>query len=232
MYSLHAGADDRELGTATHLVDFFVESDDEWRTFGIAGFTPAGTDLPATADLLRIRVRGTGGEILGEYSVSDAEIEAAAVPRVTGYLLDTARPGGEAAWQRLRSGGLREPGSWQTLPVADRPAWLDAVRMHADLLPAGPADVSGGVYELVGRDIVDETSFYCAVGEALRGPGGYFGAVSQAFADCLHGGFGVKPPFELRWHAAETARAALGEALFEEITGTLRGAGVSVTPLP
>jgi Barstar (barnase inhibitor) len=232
MYSLRSMTDDRDLGTAARLEDFFVASDEEWRTFGVAGFTPAVAALPDTVDHLEVRVHDTGGEVLGAYSVTGARLTAAATLRVTGYLLDVPSPDGEAAWQRLRSGGLRQPGAWTALSAPERRGWLDAVRIRAATLPSPSVDVSGGVYHLDGRGIVDEASFLCAAGEAFRGPGGYFGGVLQAFGDCLHGGFGVKPPFELRWRAAEVSRAALGESAYAEITAILRAAGGTVTPLP
>jgi hypothetical protein len=46
--------------------------------------------------------------------------------------------------------------------------------------------------------IDDLTSFFCALGEAVNGPGGYFGRTTRALEDCLIGGFGAEPPFTLQ----------------------------------
>jgi RNAse (barnase) inhibitor barstar len=54
-------------------------------------------------------------------------------------------------------------------------------------------------------------SFYCAIGEAVNGPGGYFGWNLDALKDCLRGGWGAAPPFTLEWQYAEVARSRLVE---------------------
>ncbi|MGW2403259.1 barstar family protein [Streptomyces sp. NPDC001739] len=69
-----------------------------------------------------------------------------------------------------------------------------------------------------GRHIVDEDSFYCALGEAINGPGGYFGWNLDAVDDCLRGRWGATPPFTLEWQHSTDARAHLALLLeiFEE----------------
>jgi hypothetical protein len=51
--------------------------------------------------------------------------------------------------------------------------------------------------------------FSCAVGEAVNGPGGYFGWNLDAFDDCLRGHWGARAPFTLVWHDAAVAREHL-----------------------
>jgi len=48
------------------------------------------------------------------------------------------------------------------------------------------------------RDVTDQEGFFCALGDAIQGPGGYFGWDSASFEDCLVGGFGITPPWTLR----------------------------------
>jgi RNAse (barnase) inhibitor barstar len=67
----------------------------------------------------------------------------------------------------------------------------------------------GGTYHLDGRFVTDVEGFYCAIGEAINGPGGYFGWNLDALDDCLFGGFGVHPPFRLAWHDSAVAREHL-----------------------
>jgi RNAse (barnase) inhibitor barstar len=45
--------------------------------------------------------------------------------------------------------------------------------------------------------ITDIPSFHIALGEAVNGPGGYYGACLDALEDCLCGRFGLIPPFRL-----------------------------------
>ncbi|MFE0701069.1 barstar family protein [Streptomyces sp. NPDC058872] len=58
-----------------------------------------------------------------------------------------------------------------------------------------PADAPAGqVFTLGGRHIVDRDAFYCAIGEVVNGPGGYFGWNPDALDDCLRGGWGATAP--------------------------------------
>ncbi|MEU7579702.1 barstar family protein [Streptomyces sp. NPDC041068] len=63
---------------------------------------------------------------------------------------------------------------------------------------------------LDGRHITDEPAFYCALGEAMNGPGGYFGRNVDTLSRCLSEAPGARPPFTLVWHDARTARTCLG----------------------
>ncbi|MBB2912428.1 RNAse (barnase) inhibitor barstar [Streptosporangium becharense] len=99
-----------------------------------------------------------------------------------------------------------------------------------------PDDPPGETYELHGNHIVDEASFYCAIGEAVNGPGGYFGASLDALSDCLCGGFGATVPFTLIWHDSDVAREHLTRLMgwedeqptyFKSIVDVLQSKGVN-----
>lgn len=75
--------------------------------------------------------------------------------------------------------------------------------------------------------MVDEDSFYCALGEAVNGPGGCFGWNLDALADCLRGGWGARPPFTLYWRQPHNARPALA-SVSAPLLEVLREGGVSV----
>ncbi|TDF93060.1 barstar family protein [Paenibacillus piri] len=47
-----------------------------------------------------------------------------------------------------------------------------------------------------GELIQDVETFYIALGEAVNGPFGYYGACLNGFEDCLCGDFGLVPPLE------------------------------------
>ena len=49
-----------------------------------------------------------------------------------------------------------------------------------------------------GGDILDLEGLLCALGEAVNGARGYFGASLLALEDCLFGGFGASLPFTIR----------------------------------
>ncbi|MFG2063503.1 barstar family protein [Micromonospora sp. NPDC048871] len=67
----------------------------------------------------------------------------------------------------------------------------------------------GTTYDLDGRYVTDIEGFYCAIGEAINGPGGYFGWNLDALHDCLSGEFGARTPFRLVWHDSAVAREHL-----------------------
>jgi hypothetical protein len=69
---------------------------------------------------------------------------------------------------------------------------------------------AGAVFVLDGAAIEDLPAFLCALGEAINGPGGYFGGLNLvSLEDCLHGSFGVTLPFVLRILNAGALRKAL-----------------------
>lgn len=71
------------------------------------------------------------------------------------------------------------------------------------------------MFGIDGAAISDFTAFMCALGEAVNGPGGYFGNTNiLSLQDCLYGAFGAKLPFVIRIANLEACRACLdGNAL-------------------
>lgn len=123
-------------------------------------------------------------------------------------LPEHARP----VWERWLAGPPKRPGAWAGLDTRQRGAWLDLVREGAcrRISHDRPA---GHAYELDGRRITDVPGLYLALGEAVNGPGGYFGGCLDALADCLRGTFGYTSPATLLWRDAEVARTHLSRAL-------------------
>lgn len=71
-----------------------------------------------------------------------------------------------------------------------RESWCNG---HREPVP----DRSGVTIELQGNDFADIPGFYLALGHAVNGESGYFGACLHSLSDCLCGGFGLVPPFRL-----------------------------------
>ncbi|MFC9945499.1 barstar family protein [Streptomyces pratensis] len=67
-------------------------------------------------------------------------------------------------------------------------------------------------YVIDGSGITGLDSFWDAIGEAVNGPGGYFGRSLDAFADCLGGGFGTPDDgsFVIEWRDHAASARALG----------------------
>ncbi|MFI1331144.1 barstar family protein [Streptomyces sp. NPDC020845] len=132
--------------------------------------------------------------------------------RLTQGLWDPPPPRARPFWQRWYDGPPTAPNQWAGYGTRDRELWLDCV-LERGCAPSVPAAPPGRVYELDGRHITDVPGLYLALGEAMRGPGGYYGCNADALDDCLGGGFGVTTPFTLVWHDARIARRSLGRVL-------------------
>ncbi|MFC9706086.1 barstar family protein [Streptomyces sp. NPDC056943] len=67
-------------------------------------------------------------------------------------------------------------------------------------------------YVLDGRQIRTLEDFWRVIGEAINGPGGYFGRNLDAFADCLSGGFGAPDDddYVVEWRDHQVSRHYLG----------------------
>ncbi|MFC7109620.1 barstar family protein [Nonomuraea rubra] len=80
-----------------------------------------------------------------------------------------------------------------------------------------------------GSQIVGEGSFYCALGEAVNGPGGYFGSTLDGLADCLAASRNASTPFKLVWEHFSAAQERMGASLAASAMDVLREFGVDVT---
>jgi RNAse (barnase) inhibitor barstar len=140
-------------------------------------------------------------------------------------------------WERWFAGPPEALGAWAGLDTRRREAWLELVRERA-CRRAHRDRPAGHAYALDGRHITDEPGLYLALGEAVNGPGGYFGGCLDALDDCLGGTFGYTAPATLLWRDAATAREHLSRRLtadghaydlFAEVLDVLAGGGMRVT---
>ncbi|AJC53338.1 hypothetical protein GZL_00734 [Streptomyces sp. 769] len=165
-------------------------------------------------------VLDTDGVTMGSYFVNDVTAvavqpsarRAGLVDLTVTLWCDHALAGAEGVWDLIRTGRLNRKGMWHPLEPEHRHAWLSvALWSWAYQRRGKPDEPAGRTFTLDGRQIVDEDSFYCALGEAINGPGGYFGWNLSALDDCLRGGWGAAPPFTVDWQHAAEARARLAE---------------------
>ncbi|MGW3950042.1 barstar family protein [Streptomyces sp. NPDC004752] len=110
-------------------------------------------------------------------------------------------------WRLWEDGRPTEPNAWAECSAEGREYWLTTALHHHG---RGPDRSPGTTYHLQGRFVTDAPGFFCALGEAVNGPGGYFGWGLDATADALCGGFGATWPFTLVWHDSDVARTCLG----------------------
>ncbi|WP_405880355.1 barstar family protein [Streptomyces sp. NBC_01136] len=141
-----------------------------------------------------------------------------------------AREAWDVSWRERQS----EPNSWARCSPQGREFWLDRAQERTNQY--GSDEAPGSTYHLDGRHVTDAPAFHCALGEAVNGPGGYFGHDLSEVVGCLRGGYGAEPPFTLVWHDADVARACLGVSpcrdrrppTFEELLVFLADHGVDV----
>nr|WP_240529816.1 barstar family protein [Streptomyces mangrovisoli] len=256
-YTLTSDEDDSDWGFAQGAEGFFTplpggEGDRRVRFVGCA---PQGALLRsldhlgthrATAGSAWIGLLDAEGAKMGTYFVSDVrttEVRPSACGAdlldITATLwCDMSLPGADRVWDLIAAGRLNRTGLWHAMDADGRRAWLSVALMSRGYRRQGATALPPGhVVTLDGRHIVDEDSFYCAIGEAVNGPGGYFGWNLAALDDCLCGGFGTAGPFTLVWESSAEARARVEEAeprdpgeepLFGVLLDIFRDRGVDV----
>ncbi|OPG08058.1 barstar family protein [Microbispora sp. GKU 823] len=115
--------------------------------------------------------------------------------------------GAREIWDLWHGGRPTRANLWAGYDRALRHEWSGAALHHRH--HGQPDRPAGYTYHLDGRFVTDIEGFYCAMGEAINGPGGYFGWNLDALADCLRGRWGAARPFRLIWHHSDVARRHL-----------------------
>ncbi|WP_176611249.1 barstar family protein [Actinomadura sp. WMMB 499] len=114
-------------------------------------------------------------------------------------------PEEEELWDMWRAGRPQTSGVWAQYGDRGRRAWLDVARQR-HVRTNGADRPDGSTFELDGTHVTDSAGFFCALGEAINGPGGYYGKNLIAVDDCMSGGYGTAGGFTLIWHDLDVAR--------------------------
>lgn len=182
----------------------------------------AAVGQPTKAALRRRRIRAEVHQVVADGSVTrmigatvSGTVEAGDPSRLGARLLDVTVASDPR--EPLPTGLLNILEHWYAGRPTARNLWAGYtrdLRHHwagvalANRSP-GPDRPAGISYDLDGRFVTDIEGFYCAIGEAINGPGGYFGWNLDALHDCLCGSFGARTPFRLVWHDSAVARKHL-----------------------
>ncbi|MBY8886210.1 barstar family protein [Streptomyces sp. PTM05] len=177
----------------------------------------ANSEAMASYYLRELDVLGSSGD--GENLMLD----------VTGYSLPFPYAG--VIWRRWARSRPRSVGEWKELGVDSYESWLHVVQTA--WFEAGRRAMrytNTSPYVLEGRDLGTMAGFYCALGEVINGPGGYFGANLAGLDDCLsaHGPNGNGDTFQLVWHDYADSRQQLGRDEVEGMVRVLRERGVDL----
>ncbi|MFE4668332.1 hypothetical protein ACFRI7_04060 [Streptomyces sp. NPDC056716] len=132
----------------------------------------AGERPPGGAKLLRVDTSGPPGAAGGRRTAAVLDTVGARPRRVDLTLAPwSERPplAAEQVWRLWSEGRPPEPGSWARCDTAGREFWpRTALDNHPHGRRDSPADTT---YHLNGRHITAHPGFFCALGEAVNGPG-------------------------------------------------------------
>jgi hypothetical protein len=165
------------------------------------------------AEVHTIAADGSAHPVVG--AVVSGTVEAAEPSRLGAGLLDVTvgsdpqepvPTGVLGILERWHNGRPTQKNLWAGYDRQLRHQWAGTALAHRS---GAPDRQAGTTYDLDGRFVTDIEGFYCAIGEAINGPGGYFGWNLDAVDDCLCGDFGAQTPFRLTWHDSAVAREHL-----------------------
>ncbi|WP_229864657.1 barstar family protein [Streptomyces djakartensis] len=233
---------DQESGnvllTAEGIRDFFVDQDLETAqrfTFvrvhrmEITRRKTEGTEL---------QVVDRHGKPLGAYYLGRVVAAFSEAPIVSddehpdvgffGYTCEYPKAG--EIWKKWAVGVER--GDWARQPPEWYGSWLHVVQTawFASGKRATRYDTRETVF-LEGAQIITRDAFFCALGEAVNGVGGYFGSSHGGLIDCLQTAQREHaPPFRLVWRDFASSRHALGDEFTDAVMSAFQEHGVAVIP--
>jgi barstar (barnase inhibitor) len=159
-----------------------------------------------------LEVLGALGHVLGDYALLDTELTVPAGSpdaTLTARVGSLPHVGGEWAWDQWQLGYPARPGVWSGLPVGEREAWLEVAGIVAFRERRAQYPTLRAQHDIDGSHIDDLASFFCAVGEALAGPGGYCGSNFADLSDCVRYAPREVARPRLVWHEIAVAEKAL-----------------------
>jgi hypothetical protein len=190
-----------------------------------------------------VEVLDDAGHVMGDYSIWNTKVtlsEGSADAAMTGYVGSFPHAHAEWVWDTRRPGRPTERNVWAALPVGEREAWVEVARMihFRRILQTYP--VLAEELHLDGQHVADLASFFCALGEAVNGPGGYCGTTIAGMSDFLQ--YANRPVANrprLVWHDMPVAEQSLARTVdvdghptryLDLLVGQLAADAVDVVP--
>lgn len=241
MYHFIEEDSQRDILTAADIWGFFVDP-----SVGVSdSITAVGSawnsqKLPLLIEDVELQVKNTQEEEIGYYYIGTIEVtDAVDSETMPGSVDLTMSFGGYAVpypyageiWKRWARGGRpNEPGVWKKLPAEAHESWLHVVQTtwfrsgHRAII-YGDCDR----YRIEGADLANIHSFYCELGEAANGPGGYLGSNPNALEDCLiNSDIRGRPPLCISWRNFETSQRTIDDDELDYVLTVLRQCGVGI----
>jgi hypothetical protein len=191
------------IGDGSHYSDFKDDGQEGFRdiSFDALGFRANGEfftqrmtkkgkrQVPGNSWVV---VRDSIGAPMGEYYIASAVVDSikplglsAGKVTISGRMLQFPNRAAEGLWNEWASARPATKNLWAMLPLEGREAWLEVagISQHANPRSILP----GPLLKLDGTYAAEPFSFLCAIGEAARGPGGFFGGNLAALEDYSQG---------------------------------------------
>lgn len=228
------------LIAAHDIKGFFVNADcTETDNIVISGFAKKSIRANKKVSDVELRVINPTQDVIGLYYIGRMGLCGAVryeddvddqdfIATFYGHCLPFPEAG--AIWRRWAMDLPIAEGEWATYPVEAHRSWLHVVQQC--WFTTGHFAKRYGTKKLGyidGRKIHSGSGFYCALGESINGPGGYFGSTLDGLADCLTNSDIAKKPFSLVWEDFYNSAERMGSSLAMSLVGILQEFGVEVT---
>lgn len=232
LYHLVTEDSDELVIAAQEMHGFFRDSrDSRSEEVRILGWAREHISLGETLSDVELRVVDFEGNAIGSYYIgrvglisqiaSDACAELSRI-NATFYGFTCPYVAAGSMWRRWASGIPLRKGEWADYPVEVQDSWLHVVQNSwFETGHSAKRYDDREVCVMDGSKIFGESSFYCALGEAVNGPGGYFGSTLDGLADCLASSWSAGPPFRVVWDSASGAQERMGASLTESVMSVL-----------
>ncbi|GAA3304652.1 barstar family protein [Streptomyces cinereospinus] len=228
------------LLTAENVLGYFVAPDGEPpQLVTFAGVHHLSADR-RKAEEAALRVVDHRGEEIGTYYLGRVRAAYQEPPAVTGERYPDVRydffgfteeyPHAAEIWRTWADEGPSEHGAWARLPAAWHASWLHVVQNSWFATGRRATRYgTGATVVLDGSAVTGRDAFYCALGEAVNGPRGYFGSNLDALFDCLRTSRAEgAAPFGLVWRDLPASRDALGADYTGRVLDVFAEGGVAV----
>lgn len=225
------------LVTAEEVEGFFVDSREESTdvVFSRADRVNKGRRIieEAVLGIVNRRREKIGEYFIGRVVLGDADVESleGENSRVSYRFFGNhcEYPCAARIWRRWASGAAVEKGEWLQWPVSQHGAWLHVVQNA--WFTSNHRAARYGVDEVAyldGANIFTRSGFFCALGEAVNGPGGYFGSNLDALADCISSSLSERPLVKIVWRDFGTSQESLDRVFLDSVMEVMREFHVDV----
>lgn len=132
-------------------------------------------------------------------------------------------------WSRWTSGEPLKFGEWAEWPKCLQNSWLHVVQNSWFSMGKEPGRYGASAsVRLDGSNIRGKSGFYCAIGEAVNGPGGYYGSNLDALASCISSEDGLGPLVDVSWENFQVSQKYLSSEFLDSVLSVFSEFGISV----